>query len=135
MTKKTISTIGFFAGAIIGGAVTILEIAPAPVAILMKPLEWLTENLHPFPSESLANLIIAFPVIFIYWGCLGALAGLLLRAAALTFLKREVNGISLSFNINDEQDGLMSITFRGIANTNSSRNWEGDPNMMKNAGQ
>jgi hypothetical protein len=38
--------------------------------------------------------------------------------------------LRFSFNINDDPDGLMSIAFRGIANTNSSRNWEGDPNTM-----
>jgi hypothetical protein len=38
--------------------------------------------------------------------------------------------VGLSFDINDAPDGFMSITFRGIANTNSSRNWEGDPNTM-----
>ncbi len=36
--------------------------------------------------------------------------------------------IAISFNINDEPDGLMSIVFRGIASTNGSRNWEGDSN-------
>jgi hypothetical protein len=30
----------------------------------------------------------------------------------------------LSMGINNEPDGLMYITFRGVANTNSSRNWE-----------
>jgi hypothetical protein len=39
--------------------------------------------------------------------------------------------IGLSFNINDDPDGLMNFGFRGVANTNSSRNWEGDPNTMK----
>lgn len=34
--------------------------------------------------------------------------------------------VRLSFNINDVPDGLMSVTFRGAANANSSRNWEGD---------
>ena len=38
--------------------------------------------------------------------------------------------VGLSFDINDAPDGLMSATFRGIANSNHSRNWEGDPNTM-----
>jgi hypothetical protein len=33
--------------------------------------------------------------------------------------------LGLSFDINDASDGFMSITFGGVANTNSSRNWEG----------
>jgi hypothetical protein len=41
--------------------------------------------------------------------------------------------VRFSFDINDAPDGLMSATFRGIANTNRSRNWEGDPTTM-NAG-
>jgi hypothetical protein len=85
-TRNTL-TIGFLAGAVIGGGVTFLEVAPAMVAVLMKPLEWLTEGLRPYPRESLANLIIAFPLIFIYWGCVGALVALLLRVAFRVFLK------------------------------------------------
>jgi hypothetical protein len=87
MKTKTILAIGFIAGAAIGGAVTVLEVAPTVVAVLMTPLGWLTKGLHPYPSESLANLIIALPLIFIYWGCLGALVGLLLRATVRMFLR------------------------------------------------
>jgi len=32
--------------------------------------------------------------------------------------------LGLSFRINDTPDGLMYITFSGVANTNGSRNWE-----------
>jgi hypothetical protein len=35
----------------------------------------------------LASVIIAFPLMFIYWGCLGAILGLLLRAVLRVFLK------------------------------------------------
>jgi hypothetical protein len=38
--------------------------------------------------------------------------------------------LGLSFDINDAPDGFMSIAFGGVANTNGSRNWEGDPNTM-----
>ena len=41
--------------------------------------------------------------------------------------------IGLSFIINSNPDDLMSVTFSGVANTNGSRNWEGDPNTMKGA--
>jgi hypothetical protein len=92
MRTRKVLAIGFFAGAIIGGGVTFLEVAPATVAVLMKPLEWLTEGLHPYPRESLANLIIAFPLMFIYWGCVGALVALLLRVAFRVFLKPEQTG-------------------------------------------
>jgi hypothetical protein len=61
--------------------------APAVNAFLTLPLKWLTEDLHPFPSDSLANLIVAWPLWFVYWGCLGALVGLLLRAVIRMFLK------------------------------------------------
>jgi hypothetical protein len=54
----------------------------------MKPFEWIASNLSsPYPAESPANLLIAFPLMFIYWGCLGAFVGLLLRAIARVFLK------------------------------------------------
>ncbi len=43
--------------------------------------------------------------------------------------------LALSFSINETQDGFMNVRFRGIANTNGSRNWEGDPNTLKAAGQ
>lgn len=87
MKTRTVLAIGFFGGAVIGGGATFLDVAPSVVAVLMKPLEWLTANLHPYPSESPANLLIAFPLMFIYWGCLGALVGLLLRAVVRVFLK------------------------------------------------
>lgn len=47
-----------------------------------------------------------------------------------TFFIQSRNGqvyskVHLLFGINDTPDGFMDITFNGIANTNSSRNWEG----------
>jgi hypothetical protein len=36
--------------------------------------------------------------------------------------------VHLLFGINDTPDGLMNITFYGMANTNGSKNWEGDAN-------
>jgi hypothetical protein len=41
--------------------------------------------------------------------------------------------IRFSFRINRLPDSLMYIEFKGIANTNNSRNWEGDPNTMATA--
>jgi hypothetical protein len=41
MKTRTALTIGFFAGVFVGGAVTLLEVAPTAVAILMTPLKWL----------------------------------------------------------------------------------------------
>jgi hypothetical protein len=38
--------------------------------------------------------------------------------------------LELSFHINEQTDGLMSVTFTGVANTNSSRNLEADPNTL-----
>ncbi len=43
--------------------------------------------------------------------------------------------LGLSFRINRTPDDFMYVTFGGIANTNGSRNWEGDPNTMKATGQ
>jgi len=43
--------------------------------------------------------------------------------------------LGLSFDINETPDSLMHVKFRGVANTNASRNWEGDPNTLKAAGQ
>ena len=39
--------------------------------------------------------------------------------------------IFLSFGINANPDDPMSVTVRGVANANGSRNWEGDANTMK----
>lgn len=39
--------------------------------------------------------------------------------------------VAISFSINQEPADPMDVTFKGIANTNSSRNWEGDPNTYK----
>ncbi len=41
----------------------------------------------------------------------------------------------LSLGINNQPDGLMYITFRGVASTNGSRNWEGDANTMQAIGK
>ena len=38
--------------------------------------------------------------------------------------------VLFSFTINQDPDGFMYASFRGVANTNGSRNWEGDPNTM-----
>jgi hypothetical protein len=35
--------------------------------------------------------------------------------------------VGLTLRINDDPNGDMYITFGGVANTNGSRNWEGDP--------
>jgi hypothetical protein len=43
MKTRGVLAVGFLAGAIIGGGVTFLEVAPAAVAVLMKPLEWLAK--------------------------------------------------------------------------------------------
>lgn len=98
MKTRNVLTVGFVAGAIIGGGVTFLEVAPAVVAVLMKPLVWLGEGLSPFPAESLENLAIAFPLMFIYWGCVGALVGFLLRALFRVFLKPEQTGPDIPKN-------------------------------------
>lgn len=39
--------------------------------------------------------------------------------------------IGLSFGINRNPSDFMSITFAGVASTNGSRNWEGDPNNYR----
>jgi hypothetical protein len=39
--------------------------------------------------------------------------------------------LNLFFRINSDPDGFMNITFDGVANTNSSQNWEGDPNTYQ----
>jgi len=38
--------------------------------------------------------------------------------------------LGLSFRINENPDDFMYITLGGVASTNGSRNWEGDPNTM-----
>ena len=39
--------------------------------------------------------------------------------------------LGLSFRINEHPEGSMYVTLGGVANTNGSRNWEGDPNTLK----
>ncbi len=39
--------------------------------------------------------------------------------------------LGLSFRINEKPESFMYIRFGGVANTNGSRNWEGDPNTYK----
>lgn len=85
MMRRTVFAIGFFAGVVIGAVVSFET--PAANAILTLPLKWFTEDLHPFPSESPANLIIAWPLWFFYWGCLGALLGLLLQTVIRMLMK------------------------------------------------
>jgi hypothetical protein len=78
MNKRAFA-FAFVAGIFIGAFITVR--APSVRAFLTLPLKWLTEDLHPFPSESLLNLIVAWPLWFIYWGCLGALVYWLVRSA------------------------------------------------------
>jgi hypothetical protein len=44
---------------------------------------------------------------------------------------RVYSKLGLLFVINEKPDDQMYLTFGGIANTNGSRNWEGDPNTLK----
>ena len=43
--------------------------------------------------------------------------------------------LGISFRINNVPSGTMYVTFGGVANTNGSRNWEGDGNTMNAIGQ
>jgi hypothetical protein len=78
MTRGTALAIGFFGG-LAAGVFALLEVAPSVSTVLTMPLKWLLEDLHPFPSESPANLIIVWPLLFVYWGCLGMAVALLIR--------------------------------------------------------
>lgn len=40
--------------------------------------------------------------------------------------------LGLSFVINEKPDDFMSVAFGGVASTNGSRNWEGDPSTWNN---
>ena len=92
MKRRTILAIGFFSGIFVGGALTLLEVAPTTVAILMTPLKWLIGGFRPYPSGSPANFAIAVPLMFIYWGCLGMLVSLLLRGVFGMLKSRCRNG-------------------------------------------
>ena len=39
--------------------------------------------------------------------------------------------LRISFRIDGKPDGFMYMAFTGVANTNGSRNWEGDPSTYK----
>jgi hypothetical protein len=63
---------------------------PAICVFLQTPLIWLfsyIDRLRIFPSESLGGLIIVIPLWFVYWACLGALIGFLLRLSFCLFRK------------------------------------------------
>ncbi len=80
MNNSKLLAVGFLGGAFIGGGFTFLELAPKVAAFLMAPLRWLTEGLSgPYPRESVGNIVVAFPLMFVYWGCLGVLLCFLLR--------------------------------------------------------
>ena len=87
MRKRTVFALGFFAGIVVGFPLGFGGAAPGVNAFLTMPLKWLIESFHPSADESLANLIIAIPLWFIYWGCLGALLALLLRTVCRILLK------------------------------------------------
>lgn len=42
--------------------------------------------------------------------------------------------LGIYFRINQNPDDPIYINFGGVANTNGSRNWEGDPNTMNPSG-
>jgi hypothetical protein len=88
MTLKTSLIAGFFGGAIVGGGITLLDLAPSVVAVLAQPLKWLTQGLHPFPTESPANIAVALPLMFLYWGCIGIVLMLLIRSLMAVFAKK-----------------------------------------------
>jgi len=72
--------------------------------------------------ESRTNLIFSTTAPYKWYG------GFIQGFFAVSRNGQVYTKILISFNINDEPDGLMSIGFRGIASTNGSRNWEGDSN-------
>jgi hypothetical protein len=43
--------------------------------------------------------------------------------------------LTFTFAINQQPDDYMWVELHGVANTNGSRNWEGDPNTTKAIGQ
>jgi hypothetical protein len=80
MKNSTLLAVGFFGGAFIGGGFTCLNLAPKVTAFVMAPLQWLTEGLSgPYPRESVGNIIVALPLMFIYWGCPGVMLCILVR--------------------------------------------------------
>ncbi|HEY3856117.1 MAG TPA: hypothetical protein VGO67_17135 [Verrucomicrobiae bacterium] len=92
MKIRTVLGVGFFGGIFVGGAVTLLEVAPTATAILMTPLKWLIGGSHPYPSGSSANFALALPLMFIYWGGLGVFVSLLLFGAFGILKSRRQNG-------------------------------------------
>jgi hypothetical protein len=48
---------------------------------------------------------------------------------------RVYSKLFVSININENPADPASVAFRGVANANSSRNWEGDPDTMNAASQ
>jgi hypothetical protein len=71
---------GFVVGIVFACCLFAVHPKPAIIMFLEKPLSWtasLIDSLRLFPKESLEGLIIAMPLWFLYWGCLGALIGLL----------------------------------------------------------
>jgi hypothetical protein len=82
MRKWTPIWFGFVVGIAFAGWSLSQEPKPAFCVFLQTPLTWLfnyIDSLRIYPRESLAGLVFAIPLWFIYWACLGALVGLLLR--------------------------------------------------------
>jgi hypothetical protein len=85
---------GAMAGFVVGAWSFLQSPRPAICVFLQAPLVWLgscIDSLRIFPRESLAGLIVVVPLWFIYWACLGAVTGLLLRWLFRLFWKRSHN--------------------------------------------
>jgi TRAP-type C4-dicarboxylate transport system permease small subunit len=82
MKKWTLIWVGFVAGLAFAGWSLFQEPRPAFCVFLQAPLTWFfnyADNLHIFHRESLAGLAFVIPMWFIYWACLGAVTGFLVR--------------------------------------------------------
>lgn len=82
MKKWTPSWTGFVTGLCFAGWMFFQDPRPAFCVFLQTPLLWLCsyiDSLRIYPRESLAGLVIVIPLWFIYWACLGAVTGFLVR--------------------------------------------------------
>jgi hypothetical protein len=91
MRKWTPIWFGLVVGIAFAGWSLSQEPKPAFCVFLQTPLTWLfnyIDSLRIYPRESLAGLVFAIPLWFIYWACFGALVGLLLRLLFCLLQKR-----------------------------------------------
>lgn len=96
MKKWTLVWLGFVVGLAFGSWVFFQNPQPAICIILETPLKWIFSSIdksHLGPRDAVGGLILVIPLLLIYWACIGALIGVVLRSLLrLLWKSKECNG-------------------------------------------